>query len=363
MTTPSPKHQRTFPTNWQQTLKTLCQQPINAQQRQEYITLLRKKLFPNPRPANNHTLITTLPTTTILLIIKACQHLKDWPLIIHCCEEYQNRLDRAVSSTLPRHSLNNLRLLSQAYQHLGLYDLAQHTLQRAIEHSGQSPHQPLLDDYQQLQKQTTALPNGIDTLQADPLILTPLQSHHKDNFFWQYADPTIAELCNLPDFNQGDEDWQQWLHTNQTPTTKHLFAINHRHWGFIGSVGLEHSKDIGFFHYWLGKDFQGHGYGPQAVTILLDWAHRYLGLRCCYATTYRDNIPSRKALAKIGFHPVPLKVVLPDNPGYEEDVFYRSNHQSDRALFAEINRFFIERDFEGQVVPVGARQRDIVLVT
>ncbi|MDV3348299.1 GNAT family N-acetyltransferase [Leptothoe sp. LEGE 181152] len=332
-----------------QTLKTLYQQPFNAQQRHQHITHLRQKLFPNPK--NN--LFPTLPTTTLLLLIKACQHLQDWPLIIHCCQEYQTRLDRAITQKTSRNSLNNLHLLSQAYQHLGLYHLAQQTLQRAINQTDQPP-QYLLDTYQQLQKQTKTLPNGIDTLQTDPLILTPLQSHHQDNFLWQYADPTIAKLCNLPDFNNEDEDWQQWLHTNQT-ATKHLFAVNHRHWGLIGSVGLEHFKHIGFFHYWLGKNFQGHGHGPQAVTTLLNWAHRYLGLRCCYATTYRHNIPSRKALAKIGFQPIPLKVVLPNNPAYEEDIFYRGNQKSDRALFSEINRLFIERDFEGQVVSVGRR--------
>ncbi|MEM9215340.1 MAG: GNAT family N-acetyltransferase [Cyanobacteria bacterium P01_F01_bin.150] len=346
---------------WQQTLKTLCQQPITAQQRQQYITFLRTKLFPSHKQGDREALITTLPittlpTTTILLLIKACRHIKDWPLIIHCCEEYQNRLDRAANNTLSRYSLNNLRLLSHAYQHLGLYALAQDVLQQAINHSGQAP-QLLLDTYQHLQKQAAALPNGIDTLQTDPLILTPLQNHHEDPFLWQYADPTIAQLCNLPDFNNDeDEDWQQWLHTNQT-ATKYLFAVNHRHWGFIGSVGFEHFKDVGFFHYWLGKDFRGNGYGPQAVTILLDWARHHLVLRCCYATTYRNNIPSRKALVKIGFQPIPLKVVLPDNPDYEEDLFYWGHHQSDRTLFSEVNRLFIERDFEGQVVPAERRRK------
>ncbi len=361
MTTPSPNHKRNPPISWQQNLKALCQQDINAQQRQEYITFLRKKLFPNHRPTDNHTIITTLPTTTILLLIKACQHLKDWPLNIHCCEEYQNRLDRAVTNKLSRHSLNNLRLLSQAYQQLGLFDSAEHTLQRAINHDGYPAHQPLIDAYRQLQQRAKGLPKGIDALRADPLLLTPLQSHHEDDFLWQYADPHIAELCNLPDFDEDDEHWQQWLQTNQKTAAKHLFAVNHLYWGFIGSVGFERSKDIGFFHYWLGKDFQGHGYGPQAVTILLDWACRHLGLRCCYATSYRDNIPSRKALAKLGFRPVPLKAVLPDNQDYEEDLFYWGNHQTDRALFSEINRFFIDRDFEGQVVPVASPHRSIAL--
>ena len=359
MSPPPPPYQRHPPTSWQQTLKALCQQPINAYQRQQYITLLRKKLFPSPRPENNRTII-TLPTTTILLLIKACQHLQDWPLIIHCCEEYQKRLDRGIPDKLSCHSLNNLRLLSHAYQHLGLHDFAQHTLQRVINHSEQSP-QPLLDAYQQLQKQIETLPNGIDVLQADPLILTLLQSHHENSFLWQYADPTIAELCNLPNFNNEDEDWQQWLRTNQKLAVKHLFAVNHRYWGFIGSIGLERSRDVGFFYYWLGKDFRSHGYGPQAVNILLDWASQHLSLRCCYATAYRDNIPSLKALTKVGFRPIPFKVVISNNLDYEEDLFYWGNHQSDSALFSEINQFFIERDFEEQVVPVRTRQSKIAL--
>ena len=349
--------------NWQHKIKTLCQQDINAQQRQDYITFLREKLFPNHGQSNNKAVIAHLPTTTILLLIKACKHLKDWPLMIHCCEEYQKRLERAVSDKkLPRHGIDNLRLLSIAYQQLGLFDSAEQALQRAIKHDRQPPHQPLIDDYQQLQHRTKSLPKGIDVLRADPLILTPLQSYHEDDFLWQYADPTIGELCNLPDFDEEDEDWQQWLQKNQKPAAKHLFAVNHVDWGFIGSVGLEISKGIGFFYYWLGKDFQGYGYGPQAVTIMLDWACRYLGLRCCYATTYKDNIPSKKAMGKVGFRPLPFKVIRPEEEEYEEELYYWGGRQTDRALFSEINRFFSDRDFEGQVVPIASRHRDIALV-
>ena len=353
MITPPP------PTNWRHNLKALCQQDITAPERHNYITFLRKKLFPNNEPVNNNAVIAHLPTTTLLLLIKACQRLRDWPLIIHCGEEYQKRLERTVSGNYHhRHSLDNLRLLSRAYQQLGLFDPAEHCLQRAIH----GDDHPLIDNYRQLQQRAKVLPKGIDALRADPLLLTPLQNHHEDDFLWQYADPTIRELCNLPDFNQDDEDWRQWLHTNQKPAAKHLFAVNHRHWGFIGSVGLELSRDVGFFHYWLGKNFQGQGYGPQAVTILLNWARRHLGLRCCYATTYKHNIPSRKALAKIGFQPAPLKVILPDDANYQEDLFYWSGHQTDKPSFSEINRFFSDRDFEGQVAPLAFQHRDMARV-
>ena len=341
----------TTPANWRDKIKTLCQQDINPHERQKYITFLRDKFFPNHRLADNKAVIANLPTTTILLLIKACKHLKDWPLIIYCCEEYQNRLERAVSGyKLPPHGIDNLRLLSKAYQQLGKFSSAEQCLQRAIQ---SDDRQPFIDEYRQLQQRSKGLPKGVEALRSDPLLLTPLQSYHEDDFLWQYADPNIAELCNLPDFDK-EEDWQQWLKTCQTEPTKYQFALNHLYWGFIGSVGLEISKRIGFFYYWLGADFQGYGFGPQAVTIMLDWARHYLGLRCCYATAYKHNIPSKKAMGKIGFRPLPFKAIIPDNEDYEEDLFYWGADQSDRLSSSEINQFFIERGFEERVIPLAS---------
>ena len=355
------ENQRTPPANWQQRLKTLCQQDMTPQERHPYIVALRENLFPNPDLINHHkvtrnTAIPNLPTTTLLFLIKACRHLRDWPLVVHCAKEYQKRLDRTTSSnTLHHRAIDNLHLLSRAYQHLGLFHPAEKALQRAMGNGNdRADRQRTIDEYRQLQQRVKALPKGIDTLQADPLRLTPLQSHHEKDFLWQYADPKIAELCNLPNFDSEDEDWQQWLKANQEKSGDRLFAINHLYWGFIGSVSLELSREFGFFYYWLGADFQGYGYGPNALAILLDWASRHSGLRRCYATAYKDNIPSHKAMSKVGFRPLPLKVILPGNTDYEEDLFCWGDRQSDRLSLAEIEQLFIDRDFAGQVLPIAS---------
>ncbi|NEP33137.1 GNAT family N-acetyltransferase [Moorena sp. SIO3B2] len=339
-------------TNWRHKIKALCQQDINPHERKDYITFIREKFFPNHNLAENKPIIANLPTTSVLQLIKASKHLKDWPLIIYCCEEYQNRLDKTISgNNLPPHAIDNLHLLSRAYQQLGMFDFAEKTLQRVIQNSDKpsacaSRSQELIDEYRQLQLRTKGLPKGVETLRSDTLILTPLQTYHEEDFLWQYADPNIAELCNLPDFDK--EDWQEWLKTNQTKSTKYQFAVNHKYWGFIGSVGLEISQRIGFFYYWLGTDFQGKGYAPQAVTIMLDWASRYLGLRCCFAKAYKHNIRSKKAMEKIGFRPLSCKVVIPERKDYEEELFYWGEHQ---ISLSEINRFFISEGFEERVVP------------
>ncbi|RDU94727.1 GNAT family N-acetyltransferase [Trinickia dinghuensis] len=151
----------------------------------------------------------------------------------------------------------------------------------------------------------------------DALYLEPLGHHHVSDFRWQYYDPAIAQLCCLPDFKTTD-DWHAWLDDAHS-RDDHRFAIMHRSWGFIGSVGLTLHGDVGFFYYWLGRDFQGYGFGPDAATQLLAAAHRHAGMRCCYAKVYDYNTPSRKALEKMGFLDTGIRAAAPNN----DQMFYR----------------------------------------
>lgn len=150
------------------------------------------------------------------------------------------------------------------------------------------------------------------------LRLEPLAHHHLPDFAWQYHDPAIAELCCLPVF-QEDAHWHAWLDTIHAAGDQHMFAVLHREWGFIGSVSLILSRDVGFFYYWIGHDFQGHGLGPQAVSLMLAMAQRDLGMRCCYAKVFDRNLPSRRALEKLGFISLGIHGAAPD----DDQLFYR----------------------------------------
>ena len=335
-----------------QTLERLCRQEIDTDQRLDYMILLRKRLFPEGSRTKGEGVITHLPTATLRLFIDACKHLGDWPLVIDCCQEYQNRLE-CMAPGLRRQGQDcgNLRLLSRAYRQQGLFAAAEQCLRQALR--GQhDDHQTTMDDYRRLRRITKGLPAGAETLRSDSLLLTPLRLDHEKDFFWQY-DLDIAELCNLPDFGD-EENFPKWLAEYQQKPTTNQFAVNHVDWGFIGSVGLEIFKDIGFFDYWLGADFQGHGFGPQAVRILLDWACRYSGLRCCYAKAYESNTHSKKAMEKLGFQSLPFKVIYPceegDEEEYEEEyLYYWGDRQTERWLFFEINRFFMDTGSELRV--------------
>ncbi|WP_113064933.1 GNAT family protein [Oleiagrimonas sp. MCCC 1A03011] len=134
----------------------------------------------------------------------------------------------------------------------------------------------------------------------DTLSLQPLEHHHVDDFRWHYADPSMIDLCCLPDFVD-DDDWHDWLDEIHQEGDQALFGIWHRHWGFMGCVSLIFSGDLGLFYYWIGRDFRGAGHGPRAAQLLLEHARTEWGMRACYAKVYAHNHPSLRALAKIGF--------------------------------------------------------------
>jgi len=152
------------------------------------------------------------------------------------------------------------------------------------------------------------------------LRLVPLGHRHLDDFAWQYHDPAIAARCCLPRFSDAWH-WHDWLDEIRGHGDQVVFAVLHREWGFIGSVSLVMQGDLGFFYYWLGRDFQGNGLGPRAGALLLAYAERHWGLRACYAKVYADNAASRRGLAKLGFQQVDLSIA---GDGAEEDMFRRA---------------------------------------
>ena len=107
--------------------------------------------------------------------------------------------------------------------------------------------------------------------------------------------------------------------------------------------------------YWPGADFQGLGFAPAAVRLLLNRAECCLELRGCYAVVYVDNSPSKKALLKLGFRPLPLKIANDYKEDYEQEyVYYRGVHKTDRLLCFELNQFFIQMRSQLRVLPLAS---------
>jgi len=170
------------------------------------------------------------------------------------------------------------------------------------------------------------------------LRLEPLGHHHAQDFATQYYDPDIAELCCLPTFTQ-DAQWHGWLDTCWGYGDQRLYAVIEPEWGFVGCVSLIAHDDVGFFYYWIGRDFQGCGLGTAAVRLLLEDAAECHGTRACYAKVFEHNAPSRRALEKLGFDALDFRPAPPD----DDELFYRRGPPQPRQHSAEELRALFER--------------------
>ncbi len=267
------------------------------------------------------------------LVIHARQQLfdllwlwADWPLLVQVGE--------ALAS---EQSLDSERLQQCciAYQQLGQPEAAYACYQALLAIATDDPALPaLVEDLQlwcQWRAQQCVVVSADQTLQ-----LEPLAPHHGEDFLWQFAEPAIAQLCDLPAFTE-PEPWLEWLDQCYSVGDELLLAIIHPQWGFIGCVSLIIRDGLGFFYYWLGADFQGQGLGPQAVELLLQHATAHYGLHTCYAKAFHYNAPSIRAMAGLGFDELALQVAAPYQ---DERLFRRGPEQPLAQTVVEMQAFF-----------------------
>ncbi len=214
----------------------------------------------------------------------------------------------------------------------------------------------ILDTYGMLQSWIDFADRIAPPIISETLRLEPMGHHHVDDFSCQYYDPDIAERCCLPAF-ANETEWHQWLDQCWSYGDQRLYAVIHPDWGFIGSVSLILHDGIGFFYYWLGRDFQGNGIGPEAAQLLLDDAQRHYRMRACYAKAFVDNRPSHRALEKVGFSMLDFQC-LPSN---ETERFYRlGESQSRERNITELRTLFEQMGSEIRVaVPFSTHQRAV----
>jgi RimJ/RimL family protein N-acetyltransferase len=98
--------------------------------------------------------------------------------------------------------------------------------------------------------------------------------------------------ADAEDFLGRDRDWRR------APD----FAIEHRHFGFIGMVGFaENSPRRMEVGYWLGRPFWGRGYATEALKGVLGWAKHDWRRNVVWAGHFADNRASGAVLVKAGF--------------------------------------------------------------
>jgi RimJ/RimL family protein N-acetyltransferase len=335
------------PLHWQQNIAQLTQSSIGPQDRLYWMLTLRDWLKFNLQTYTDHLGTAVVQynnlqwdnntiASNLQLMAEVAYKLCDWGLIIQlhgfmaqlaCVTTSSDTIDPLVRA---EQDLVQSLQLAVAYWQMGQLDEAEVYLKgKNNDLDAESPladfHQHIVHDMQRRTFDRADCTDG-------ELLLMPLEEQHLSGFSWVYHDPQIAKLCNLPDFDT-DEQWFNWLDGDQINPNKQVFAIIHRQWGFIGSVGIEIHNGTGFIYYWLGQDFQGGGLGPESVLLLLSLASKIMGMSCCYAKVFEHNFASQKAMNKMGFTALPFKVAAPNE---NQIYFYRGPQKSEREQGEEL---------------------------
>lgn len=337
---------------WRNQLEQLQHQRIVARDRLHWMLQLREVLD------NAHYSVDDYSADEYQLMLSLAVRLCDWVIVLHLCDRVQHS---NLQLKLESFQANMVLDCAEAFVQMGVPNKALNHLRPALFQYYQNPD--LFSYYRFVQEKDENSNSSLFPWQArrkEELLLAPLEAHHLEAFRWVYSqyalsnendcweEQSIAQLCNLPRF-KNDLHWHHWLTTNQESPNQHVFAINHQEWGFIGSVSLEVFNGVGFFYYWLGEDFQGHGFGPKAANILLALGADYLDMHCCYAKVYDYNQPSQKALQKMGFERLGFKVKAPHD---NEVLYYLGTEKTEGELRTELGQLIVDMESSLELVSV-----------
>lgn len=143
------------------------------------------------------------------------------------------------------------------------------------------------------------------------LALEPLHPAHANALLTQYRDPHIAELTCLPPMHD-DADAADWIAAQRSTPDRSCYAVMHADWGLVGLVCMHRGGDAGYFHFFIGTDFQECGYGPRAACLLWELEAR-VGVRTVFTSVYAENWRSRRALGLLGFDTLPAIALAPND--------------------------------------------------
>ena len=315
--------------HWQIALQKHCQtiHEFEAMDRQLWLNEIKKYIAKNIE----------LEQETLQIIINFSFLICDWKLLIETFKR--------LSSFQP----DEIKSLVYAYWKSGDWNIAYDILDKQmLTHpnvvSFYDWHLDLID---LSNKQEFSFYSNRDI--SAQLKLEPLSFHHVDEYIWQYWDQDIAELCCLPKISSKQE-WCDWFEYQQSLTDQINYAVLHETFGFIGVVSLIIHRRVSFFYFWIGKDFQGKGYGTEAVKLLLEIGEAYFGITCCYAKVFEHNHASKKSLRKIGFEQLNFNAAPPyDN----EQLYYFGEDKCESEQVNELHQLLCDMKSDTKIhVPI-----------
>lgn len=190
------------------------------------------------------------------------------------------------------------------------------------------------------------------------LFASLLGPHQAQALYRLQRDPELCQLARV-ECLQSTRHAQEWLELEQSEY-KHILAIFHPDFGLVGVAALEcpsraldpAGSRSARFYYWIGRDYQHHGFGVQAMQLLHQLAH-IKGVQHLFSEVDQNNMASQRALAKLGYQRLDFKVIG-EPPGYRYHHF--GSAFSKLALYNTLNKLLDELGNSASLAPFPSQE-------
>lgn len=148
---------------------------------------------------------------------------------------------------------------------------------------------------------------GRARLETERLWLKPVSSAHAEALHQAILDSRPELLpwmpwAREPSLDGGREAAARSEDAWREDREFHFVAVERSSGAILGVVGLNREGgSAAELHYWIRSDHIGIGLATEACRALIEWAPVALGVRRLTLWAGRDNHPSRRVAAKLGF--------------------------------------------------------------
>ena len=145
-------------------------------------------------------------------------------------------------------------------------------------------------------------------IETDRLIIRDVALPDGEAFIHMASDGSLNDVGFDKDCSSWMHDWiieAQNLVREDNPRKNYLaYVIEDKRTGSpVGSVGCSYYEDLGKvgITYFIGADFRNNGYASEAVKAYVCYFFEHYDENEMIATIREDNLPSWKAIERVGF--------------------------------------------------------------
>lgn len=140
-------------------------------------------------------------------------------------------------------------------------------------------------------------------------------------------DPAVYMWCrqNAPLHWQRHEEWYQW---QAKDSATEMFVLCDDDdtgliYGCCGLTSIDYVNRRAEFSLYIGKEYQGTGYGQQGLQKLFNFGFNFLGLNLIWGETFEGN-PAARIFEKIGM----------EKEGVRRDFYWRDGRYIGATLYS-----------------------------